>query len=397
MPVVPNHSSVRHFNLPFVETELQEWASEQLECLPGAPTFGVLFCTEGALPHARDILEVVRIYAHVPVMIGCSGYGLIAGSKEIEGDAGFCVVLYHLPDTQVSACHIPSDILLAEDQGESIGRFLGHTAESANAWMLFATADSLGSESWLLDWDRGTGGKVTIGGFACGDPEAEASVLFCDGDVYHDGAVALSIEGAVTIAPILSHGCRPVGNPWTVTQAEHNIIHKIGNRPILEVLRDTLEGMSRHEQEQARGNIFVGVVIDEYKANFRPGDFLVRNLAAIDPKTGSVAIATPLRVGQNLQFQIRDGESAAADMERALRNSIQEIGGHAIYGACLCDCVGRGSSLFGVPDHDVSALRSALPDLDVGGVFCNGEFGSTNGNTSLHGYAASLGLFVAKE
>ena len=397
MPVIPNHSAVQHFNLPFVESELKEWASDQLEQLPAAPTFGVVFCTEGALPHAKDILEIVRIYAHVPVMIGCSGFGLIAGSKEIEGDAGFCVVLYHLPDSEVTVRHVPSEVLLAEDSGETIHDFIGESADSANAWMLFATSESLGSESWLLNWDRGTGGKVTIGGFACGDPEGEESVLFCQGEVYHDGAVALAIEGAVTIATVLSHGCRPVGNPWTVTQADHNVIHQIGNRPILEVLRDTLEGMSREDQKQARGNIFVGLVMNEYKANFRTGDFMVRNLAAIDPKSGAVAIATPLRVGQNLQFQIRDSETAAADLERALSDSIRRIGSNTIYGACLCDCIGRGSSLFGVPDHDVSVLRTALPGLDVGGVFCNGEFGSSNGNTYLHGYAASLGLFVGKE
>ena len=397
MPVVPNHSTVHHFDLPFIESELQEWASEQLKQLSGAPTFGVAFCTGGAIPHAKEILEVVRIYAHVPVMVGCSGYGLIAGAKEIEGDAGFCVALYHLPESVVTAHHIPPDVLLAEDGGHQIQKYLGRHADSANAWMLFASSESLGSESWLLDWDRATGGKVTIGGFACGDAEGQESILFCQGDVYAEGAVALAIEGAVTIAPVLSHGCRPVGNPWTVTQADHNVIHKIGNRPILEVLRDTLEGMTQQEQQQARGNIFVGLVIDEYKAHFRTGDFLVRNLAGIDPKSGSVAIATPLRVGQNLQFQIRDGESATADMERALQSRIRQIGSNAIYGACLCDCIGRGSSLFGVPDHDVSVLRSALPDLDVGGVFCNGEFGSANGSTALHGYAASLGLFVDKQ
>lgn len=399
MSVVSNHSAVRFFSLPFIESELVEWASRQLKRLgqsAGTPTFGCLFCTEDALPHAGEILEIVRIYAHVPAIIGCSGNALVADGHEVEGQAGFTVALHHLPGTCATVKHLPAETLLADDGGLALRASLGESADRANAWMLFASSESLATESWLADWDRATGRKVTIGGFACGDPRTQVASLFCDGKVHHSGAVALALEGAVTIEPVVSQGCRPVGSPWTVTQADRNIIHRIGNRPILEVLRDTLESMSREDQQRARGNIFVGLVHNEYKSDLRTGDFLVRNLAAIDPRTGAVAIATPLRVGQNLQFQIRDAQSASLDFEQALETKLTEIGGRAIYGASLCDCIGRGSALFGVPDHDVSVIRAALPGIRVGGVFCNGEFAMLGGHTFLHGYAASLGLFVDK-
>lgn len=396
MSVVSNHSVVRYFSLPFVETEVEQWAAEQLEVLAGEPTFGTFHCTDEVLPYVAEILEIVKIYAHVPTMIGCSGGGLVANSGEMEGDSGFIIALYHLPQTQASVRHVSADCMLADDRGASLKNSLGNTLEAANAWMLFASAESLGSEAWLTDWDRATGGKVTVGGFACGNRAGLDSTLFCDGRILHEGAVALALEGAVTIESVISQGCRPVGSPWTVTRAERNIIHQIGNRPILEVLRDTLEGMSREDQKHARGNIFVGLVLDEYKAHFQTGDFLVRNLAAIDPQTGAVAIATPLRIGQNLQFQIRDAESAASDLEEALQKKLIEIGPRSIYGGCLIDCIGRGSSLFGVPDHDARVIQSALPGLGVGGVFCNGEFGTEKGHTFLHGYTAVLGLLVDK-
>ena len=69
--------------------------------------------------------------------------------------------------------------------------------------------------------------------------------------------------------------------------------------------------MSSEEQLWARENTFVCLVHDEYNANSRVVDFLVRNSAAIDPKTGTVAIAALLRVGYNLQFQIRDAYCAS--------------------------------------------------------------------------------------
>ena len=396
MSVITGHSVAKYFSLPFNEVEIKNWAKAQKEALAGSVTFGQLFITPECSNRAKEIMEIVQIYAHVPTLMGCSASGLIADNQEIENEAGFCVALYHLPDTQARAIHLPLEVFKTDDRAKHLRAAIGPNPESLNAWTLFASSESIGNEAWLSDWDQATEHRTTIGGFACAAPDGHESTLYLNGAVLTDGAVALGLEGAVTIEPLLSQGCRPVGSPWTITQAEDNVIHQIGNRPILEVLRDTLEGMSQKEQQKARGNIFIGLVLDEYKANFSAGDFLVRNLAAIDPKTGAVAIATPLRIGQNLQFQIRDATSASSNFEQHLRDKAAELAGRTIYGSCLCDCIGRGTSLYGVPDHDVSIIHDIYPDLPIVGLFCNGEFGPSKNRTLLHGYAASLGLFVER-
>lgn len=396
MSVLPGHSVVKYFTLPFNEVEIENWAMAQKEALAGPVTFGQLFTTPECSRRAKEIMEIVQIYAHVPTIIGCSASGLIAGNQEIENEAGCCIALYHLPGTQARAIHLPLDVFEPADRAAKIRAAIGPHPEHVNAWTLFASSESIGNEAWLPDWDHATEHRTTIGGFACAASNAHESALYLNGAVHTDGAVALGLEGAVTIEPLISQGCRPVGSPWTITQAEDNVIHQIGNRPILEVLRDTLEGMSQKEQQKARGNIFIGLVLDEYQASFSVGDFLVRNLAAIDPQTGAVAIATPLRVGQNLQFQIRDAHSASNDFEMHLKEKAAELAGRSIYGSCLCDCIGRGTSLYGVPDHDVAIIHDTFSELPIVGLFCNGEFATSQNRTLLHGYAASLGLFVEK-
>ena len=396
MSVLPGHSVVKYFTLPFNEVEIENWAMAQKEALAGPVTFGQLFTTPECSRRAKEIMEIVQIYAHVPTIIGCSASGLIAGNQEIENEAGCCIALYHLPGTQARAIHLPLDVFEPADRAAKIRAAIGPHPEHVNAWTLVASSESIGNEAWLPDWDHATEHRTTIGGFACAASNAHESALYLNGAVHTDGAVALGLEGAVTIEPLISQGCRPVGSPWTITQAEDNVIHQIGNRPILEVLRDTLEGMSQKEQQKARGNIFIGLVLDEYQASFSVGDFLVRNLAAIDPQTGAVAIATPLRVGQNLQFQIRDAHSASNDFEMHLKEKAAELAGRSIYGSCLCDCIGRGTSLYGVPDHDVAIIHDTFSELPIVGLFCNGEFATSQNRTLLHGYAASLGLFVKK-
>lgn len=396
MSIVSDHTIVKHFSLPFNEVEIENWVTTQRDALAGPVTFALLFTTPECSSKAKGIMEIVQIYARTPTVIGCGASGLIAGDHEFENEAGFCIALYHLPDTHATAIHLPLEAFEATDRPRALQNAIGMQAEDSNAWMLFASSESIGNETWLPDWDHATGHRTTIGGFACAAPSEHESSLYLNGEVITEGAVAIGLSGAVTIEPLLSQGCRPVGSPWTITHAKHNVIHQIGNRPILEVLRDTLESMPQGEQKKARGNIFIGLVLDEYQASFRTGDFIVRNLAAIDPQTGAIAIATPLRIGQNLQFQIRDAQSAAIDFEAHLKARAAELRGRTIYGSCLCDCIGRGTSLYGVPDHDVRAIHSVYPELPIIGLFCNGEFGTTKNRTLLHGYAASFGLFVAK-
>src|SRR4029453_14001630 len=66
-----------------------------------------------------------------------------------------------------------------------------------------------------------------------------------------------------------------------------------------------LAGLDDHEQELLRGGgLQVGQVIDEHKASFDRGDFLVRGLLGADPETGSIAAADSVEVGQTLQFPV---------------------------------------------------------------------------------------------
>lgn len=396
MPVIQNHSVVSHFKYPFNESEIEQWSRQQRDELGGAATFALVFCSSECVAEAQELMEIIQIYAHVPTIIGCTGTGLIAGSSEIENDLGVTVALYRFPDTQAHARHIPARCLIDNEDPARIRKHLPSDSIDINAWLLFASSESIGNESWLKVWDEATEGRVTVGGFGSSTTENPTTALFINGKIYDEGAVALGLQGDVTIEPLLSQGCRPIGSPWIVTEADYNIIHKIGNRPILEVLRDTLEDMPQDEQALAHGNVFIGLVMDEYKQSFGTGDFLVRNLAAIDPKSGAVAIATPLRVGQNLQFQIRDPHTAAVDFEQMLKAKSQDLKQREVYGACLCDCIGRGTSLYGVPDQDVKTIQDALPELPIAGLFCNGEFAPVKERTLLHGYAASLGLFVKR-
>jgi len=102
---------------------------------------------------------------------------------------------------------------------------------------------------------------------------------------------------------------------------------------------------------------------------------------------------------EGLQTDIVRGRDAAAadeDMKSLLDRLAGRLAGRRVYGGCLCSCNGRGQSLFDRPNHDAQMVQQRLGPLGLAGFFCNGEIGPVGEKSFLHGYTASLALFVKK-
>ena len=138
--------------------------------------------------------------------------------------------------------------------------------------------------------------------------------------------------------------------------------------------------------------LHVGRVINEYQGEFQRGDFLIRNVIGLDSSTGSIAITDRVRVGQTVQFQVRDAHSADEDLHALLQI---DLSAHERppAGALLFTCNGRGSRLFDEPDHDAGLIASILGDIPLAGFFCAGELGPVGGQNFLHTFTASIALF----
>jgi small ligand-binding sensory domain FIST len=204
------------------------------------------------------------------------------------------------------------------------------------------------------------------------------------------GTSGVAISGGVAVRTIVSQGCRPTGRSFVVTRAEGNVIQELAGQPALRRFEEVMHHADPRDRRLVRDGLFVGIVIDEYKEEFERGDFLIRPVLGADPRTGALAVGDYVEVGRTVRFQVRDAESADEDLRTMLAGVRDRPAG-----ALLFTCNGRGSRLFGVPDHDVSAIRDALPALPVAGFFCNGEIGPVGGRNFLHGFTASVAFFSA--
>lgn len=392
----PLHSVSGAWEREFEEGLLARWAAGLRSQLQRAPDLGLVFIAPRYFAHAARMLEIIRIHAQTPVLVGCSGAGLIASEREIEENPGLSLGLYALPGAELKVCRFTQ-----ENVEEASGPGYWHsetgvTGEQTNGWLVFADPFHLDAARWLHAWNEAYAPVPILGGLASGDFHEQRTQIYLNGEVHEEGGVALSIGGDVALRGVISQGCTPIGETWTITRTDRNIIHQIGNRPAYTVLAETLNALPPAEQEKTKGNLFVGLVVNEYLDEFHRGDFLIRNLIGADPRSGALAVAELPRVGQTIQFQRRDAQAARDDMRELLRRARESAGGKIVYGACLCSCNGRGSRLFGAPHHDPQTLLSALGDMGVAGFFCNGEIGPVGDRSFLHGYTASVALFTER-
>jgi len=379
------------------EAKLQDWAKKARDHLKAPKvTLGLVFLSPQLAPHAETILEILRVHAQIPILAGCTGISLIARDEEIEDATGLVLALYNLPGAEVRTCHF-TQRQIEDSNGPAYWHHeTGVTPEQNNGWLVFVDPFRLDCEEWINQWNQAYPGQCAFGGLASGNPQEESTAVFLNGEVFTEGGIGISLGGRVEITGLVSQGCTPIGETWTITKAERNFIQEIGNRAAYHVLAETYNQLAEDDQQKARGNLFVGLVVNEYLEDFHRGDFLIRNLLGADPSSGSLAVGALPRLGQTMQFQRRDAGAASEDLVALLRQFQQRLAGQKIYGACLCSCNGRGRQLFGYPHHDARLVYQHLGLPGVAGFFCNGEIGPVGKRNFLHGYTASLALFVDK-
>jgi small ligand-binding sensory domain FIST len=177
-----------------------------------------------------------------------------------------------------------------------------------------------------------------------------------------------------------------------VTRGQDNFIIELGGKPTLAQLQELWQELSPRDQELFQQGLHVGLVINEYQGTFQRGDFLVRNVMGLSRETGALAINDRVRVGQTVQFHVRDAQTADEDLHELLQ---LDVNTHAKPpgGALVFSCNGRGSRLFSQPHHDARAVRAEVGEIPLAGFFAAGELGPVGGQNFIHGFTASVAMF----
>ncbi len=364
------------------------------DALAAEPDLVFLFASPAYAEQFNQIAAVAFERTGARVLVGCSGQGVIGPQREIEDRPALSLLGAAMPEARLHAVHITQSAIDACASPEDWVRLTGAPLDDVNAWLIFSDPFTLNPEALLAGLAAAYPGVPLVGGVASGNPRIRQTHLFLNGDVHQSGAILVAIGGAYTVETVVSQGTEPIGQTWTVTSAQGNMLESIGSRPAYEVLVETVQALPFELQMRAQTNLLIGLAADEYRDRFSRGDFLIRNLIGVDQSSGALALSAYPRVGQTIQFQIRDAGAADDELRSMLQNMRAQLGERTPVAALLCSCNGRGAGLFGTPDHDARALADHLGPVPAAGFFCNGEIGPVDGVPFLHGFTASIGLIL---
>lgn len=320
-------------------------------------------------------------------VIGCSGESILGEGREVESGPALVLWTLRMPGIRVRPFHANSAEAIDSLQ---IRPHAG--PDPTRAMILLGDPFTFPAEDWLGVMNERHPGLPVVGGMASTATAPGENRLLLDAETVREGAVGVLIDGPIRLKTVVSQGCRPIGRPMIVTKAERNVILELGRLPAVDVLKELLESLPPDEMDRVRQGLHLGRVMSEYQDSFGRGDFLVRNVIGVDPR-GGIAVADVIRVGQTVQFHVRDAESADEDLRELLERSAPE----APVAGLLFTCNGRGTRLFGTPDHDTSVLADRLGNVPVSGFFAMGELGPVSGRNHLHGFTASVLLFEAQD
>lgn len=337
--------------------------------------------------HAGALDDVTRAASQVlkpRTLVGAASSGVIGGRREVEDAPG--VVVCAIRCGAVTPVRLRAARM---ERGWSVGGMPASGTEGDRTLLLVADPHTFPADGLLAHLGDHASGLTVVGGLVSGVLGRGGARLVLDGEEHTHGAVGVLLDPAADVTPIVSQGCRPIGDPYVVTESDGRHLLGLGGRPAIERLREILEDLDPPDRLLATTGLRIGVVLDEGLVTFDQGDFLVRPVSGVDLATGVVSIGDSVEVGRTVQFQLSDSQAASADLQRALA-------GHRADGALSFTCATRGARLFGRSDHDAEVSVEALGTRAVGGMFSAGELGPVGGRSLVHSSSVAMALFGAR-
>jgi small ligand-binding sensory domain FIST len=339
---------------PIAALATGEVLGELLEAVGYAPSLVVLFVSRNHRESLQEIVNATHAILAPQCLIGSLSSDVLASAYETDDESALVGWALAVGDVTVYG---PS----AQDFPSS----------STNPLLILGA--SLDDIERLISRRDPTSGPL-IGGI----PSASGrfgTQLIIGKNVIDSGIVGVSFEDC-DLTPIVSSGSVPIGDPFTVTKSERNVIYDLAFQPALERLNEALRSLPEDERLRARQGLHLGRIVG---TDSPPHPALVQEVLGADRANGALSIDGQIQIGDTVQFHLRDQLSAHSDLNRQLEHGL----GSPVAGALVFSSRYRGRKLFGDGDHDASTV-SLFTGAATAGLFCSHEIGPIGKRSYVH-------------
>jgi small ligand-binding sensory domain FIST len=371
------------FAAAFAAGDTATLAQRCLAQLPSADqdaTLGILYVSEPAAPALPQLVRDLAAGTGIASWVGGVGLGICGAGEEI----------YDRPAAAVMIAPLPPDsfrlFAATDDPAADLPRQHASWIEKAQPSLALVHADPRCTDLVQAAIDTANAsGAFLVGGLVshrCDTPLLAGSGADALGKA---GISGLLLTPEVSVATALTQGCIPIGPVRRIDEARDNVVMAIDGRPALAVFLDEIGPDLARDPRGLGGVIFAGLPVQGSDT----GDYLVRNLMAIDPRQGWIVLGAEVAPGDSILFCRRDPDSARADLDRMLRQLAGRLSSPPRAGIYV-SCIARGAALFGEPGVETGLIREKFGDIPLIGFFANGEISRDR----LYGHTGVLTLFT---
>jgi small ligand-binding sensory domain FIST len=359
---------------PLATHAVGEIVGEVLDQLEGSPDTVVLFVSRAHTGVFEDIARTVGNLLSPGVLVGCSTRSTLAGTQEVE--------------------HVPSVALWAGITGDSIAvripvvstqgltssletAFESNERMSGGTLLMFVDPVAAMTGPMLRDVQSHFPDLTITGATASAGNLPGSNRFALDDRLYSDGAVGVILPPECPLVVAVSHGAEALGDPFTVTRCERNMVIELAGAPAMSRLQQIVGALDPVRRARLGDGVLLGSIPDDHLPGIDTTDFILHKIRGTDPENGALALDGEVTLGATVQFHLRDALSA--DVQ--LRAALADVEGSS---ALVFTDVGRGMRLFDEPDHDAATIVEMLGSRAVAGMFGGSEIAPVGGVPTIH-------------
>ena len=329
------------------------------------PRAGILFCSID-MDHAELLLS---LNAEFPAM------DLIGGTTDGE----FSSRLGFKNDSVTLMVYVSDSVEIKAGAGHNAARSSAaagcEAALAANGRLQkqrgnaqFAIIVSDPANAGVADFDKGIYDVLgeafpVFGGAAAAHSKGRKTFQFCNGQVFSEGIAMLLFAGPVAYSCGIKGGHDPFSPKEKVTQAEGNVLYRIGERRAFDYFQHYI----------GENDLFMNYCLAVY-----PDDsehFFVRSAPFSDAAKGTVTLNGNIPKNASVRIGTADKETLADSCHSSLLQAKQGFPGGDYAAALLFSCAGRKFIMGSQINKETAEVRDQLPHIPFAGFYCYGEFG----------------------
>lgn len=339
-------------------------------------------------PHyINDLPKVTALIDEIltpQVLCGAVAKGVIGINQEVEYGPGISMMMCNF--NKVSAIEFSSWDLFTQDIESLINSKLADGFKilpEPNLAIVISTKDF--PFNHILELISTKAPNCIITGCVSSYQSDVGSMIFLGNNLISRGAVVILISCSQQISPVVAMGAKAIGPSYTVTKAQDFLVEELaGRRAIDRLILMASESLSPYEIREANSNGLFLATFDEQGSQERCTS--LSQVLGTMPSTGAIAVTMPIKVGQTVQFYVRDADFAASEITNALKDKKGQAA--IIFSSHL-----RGTNLFKKPHNDARALLNTIGYKPTSGCFSLAEFIKINDKPSINTLSSTIVLF----